>query len=159
MRKQNKGRKLGRGKSQRKALLKSLVSSLFLHERIKTTEDKAKAIKADVDKIITIAKKGEVKARNLLQSKLPKREVEKVILEIAPRFNGRQGGYTRNIRIGRRFSDNAQMVLMEWTEQNQIKNEKFPPKADQPLAEKIKNGEDGKTANAKAQKRLKTQKE
>ena len=156
MRKNVFGRQFKRDKNERKALFKGLISSLILHERIKTTEDKAKAIKGEVDKIITKAKKGEAMARNLLQSKLPKREVEKVILEIAPRFNGRQGGYTRNIRIGRRFSDNAQMVLMEWTEYNQIKNARLP---DGQEKLKIKNGEDGKTANAKAQKRLKTQKE
>ena len=126
MRKNVFGRQFKRDKNERKALFKGLISSLILHGRIKTTEDKAKAIRADVDKIITKAKKGEAMARNLLQGKLPKREVEKVILEIAPRFNGRQGGYTRNIRIGRRFSDNAQMVLMEWTV-TKIKNEDKKP--------------------------------
>lgn len=116
MRKNVFGRQLKRDKNERAALFKGLITSLVIFERIKTTEDKAKAIKADVDKIITIAKKGEAKARNLLQSKLSKNEIEKVIFEIAPRFKGRQGGYTRIIRIGRRFFDNAQMVFLEWTE-------------------------------------------
>lgn len=125
MRKNVFGRQFKRDKNERTALFKGLISSLVLHERIKTTEDKAKAIKGEVDKIITKAKKGEALARHLLQKQLPKKEIEKVILEIAPRFNGRQGGYTRIIRIGRRFSDNAQMVLMEWTEQNEVKSSKL----------------------------------
>jgi len=115
MRKNVFGRQFKRDKNERTALFKGLISSLVLHGRIKTTEEKAKAIRTDVDKIITTAKKGEAIARNLLQGKLPKREIEKVIHEIVPRFKERQGGYTRIIRIGRRFSDNAQMVLMEWT--------------------------------------------
>jgi len=115
MRKNVFGRQFKRDKNERTALFKGLISALVLHERIKTTEDKAKAIRGQVDKIITKAKKGEALARHLLQKQLPKKEIEKLILEIAPRFNGRQGGYTRIIRIGRRFSDNAQMVLMEWT--------------------------------------------
>ena len=132
MRKNVFGRQFKRDKNERTALFKGLISSLVLHERIKTTEDKAKAIKGEVDKIITKAKsdlakakKGEVLARHLLQKQLPKKEIEKVILEIAPRFNGRQGGYTRVTRIGRRFSDNAPMVLMEWTEQNEVKSSKL----------------------------------
>jgi len=145
MRKNVFGRQFKRDKNERTALFKGLISSLILHERIKTTEDKAKAIRGQVDKIITKAKsgsqtssdlakatsdlakakKGEAIARNLLQGKLPKREIEKVIHEIAPRFKDRQGGYTRIIRIGRRFSDNAQMVLMEWTEQNEVKSSKL----------------------------------
>ena len=135
MRKNVYGRQLKRDKNERTALFKGLISSLVLHERIKTTEDKAKAIRGQVDKIITKAKKGEVLARHLLQKQLPKKEIEKVILEIAPRFNGRQGGYTRVTRIGRRFSDNAQMVLMEWTE-----------RADQSVAEKMKNDQGSKAS-------------
>ena len=122
MRKNVFGRQFKRDKNERTALFKGLISHLVLNERIKTTEEKAKSIKADVDKIITKAKsdlakakKGEAKARYLLQKQLPKDAIKKVIFEIAPRFAKRQGGYTRIIRIGRRFSDNASMVLMEWT--------------------------------------------
>jgi large subunit ribosomal protein L17 len=115
MRKNIFGRQLKRDTNERKALFKGLISHLVLNERIKTTEEKAKSIKGQVDKIITKAKKGKERARYLLQGQLPKEAIEKVILEITPRFSKRQGGYTRIIRIGRRFSDNAQMVLMEWT--------------------------------------------
>ena len=125
MRKNVFGRHFKRDKNERRSLFKGLISSLILRERIKTTEEKAKAIKGEVDKIITKAKKGEALARHLLQKQLPKKEIEKLILEIAPRFNGRQGGYTRIIRIGRRRSDNAPMVLMEWTVQSEVKSSKL----------------------------------
>ena len=149
MRKNVFGRHLKRDKNERAALFKGLISNLVLNERIKTTEEKAKSIKAQVDKIITKAKKGEALARHLLQKQLPKKEIEKLILEIAPRFNGRQGGYTRIIRIGRRFSDNAQMVLMEWTV-TKIKDQSFDKtgtvRSPVKLRTKIKN-EDKKNDN------------
>jgi len=118
------GRQFKRDTDERKALFKGLISSLILHERINTTEEKAKSIKALADKIITKAKKGEEKARYLLQGLLPKQAIDKVIFKIAPRFEKRHSGYTRIVRIGRRFSDNASVVLMEWTEQDKIKNQK-----------------------------------
>ena len=116
MRKNVFGRQFKRDRNERQSLFKGLISHLVLNERIKTTEEKAKSIKADVDKIITKAKKGEATARYLLQKQLPNDAIKKVILEIAPRFGKRQGGYTRIIKIGRRFSDNASMALMEWVE-------------------------------------------
>jgi len=157
MRKNVFGRQFKRDKNERTALFKGLISSLILHERIKTTEDKAKAIRGQVDKIITKAKKGEALARHLLQKQLPKKEIEKVIHEIAPRFKDRQGGYTRIIRIGRRFSDNAQMVLMEWTEQNEVKSSKLNPSTKlrtrvQSLDEKTATTKTQKTAEARKQK-------
>ncbi len=145
MRKNIFGRQFKRDANERKALFKGLISSLILHNRIKTTEEKAKSIKGEVDKIITKAKKGEGYARYLLQSQLSQGAIERVISQIAPRFSQRQGGYTRIIRIGRRFSDNAPMALMEWTEGNEIKNEKL----------KIKNEdekENRKTVTSEAQK-------
>lgn len=114
MRKNVFGRQFKRDTNERKALFKSLISSLVLTGKIKTTEAKAKAIKADVDKIITKAKKGDI-ARRILQSRLLKDAVEKAI-SIAPRLAKRQGGYSRITRIGKRLSDNASMVLMELTD-------------------------------------------
>lgn len=159
MRKNVFGRQFKRDKNERKALFKGLISSLVLHGRIETTEDKAKAIKADVDKIITKAKsdlakakKGEAIAKNLLQRQLPQKEIEKVIHDIAPRFNGRQGGYTRIIKIGRRFSDNAQMVLMEWTvNKSQISN--LSPRGEAGKSQKLELG-----AELQEEKTQKTQK-
>lgn len=118
------GRGFKRDRNERKALFKGLISSLILDGRIKTTEEKAKAIRGDVDKIITSAKKGET-ARRLLQASLRIDAVEKVISKVAPRFNKRQGGYTRIIKLGRRFSDNAAMVLMEWVEGSEVENSRL----------------------------------
>lgn len=110
------GRKFNRDTNERKALFKGLISSLVLNERIKTTEPKAKAIKADVDKVITKVKKNGELARRLLSGILNPRALEKLVNDVAPRFKERNGGYTRIIRIGRRFGDNAMEVVMEFTE-------------------------------------------
>lgn len=107
------GRKLKRDTNERKALFKSLLSSLVLHHRIRTTEAKAKAIKGEADKIVTLAKRNS----HRLSSYLAQEAIKKFISEIVPRFTQRQGGYTRIIRLERRISDNAQMVLMEWVEE------------------------------------------
>ena len=115
------GRKFSRTTNQRKSLFKSLISSLILDERIKTTLEKAKAIKADVDKIVNKAKKTE-NAIHFVQPHIAVNAVDKLIKDIAPRFNDRTSGYTRIIRIGRRFSDNAQMALMEWVIKSQSSN-------------------------------------
>lgn len=110
------GRRFRRDKNERKALFKSLLSALVLEERIKTTEPKAKAIRADADKIVTKAKKDGEFAKRLLGDVLNSQALEKLINDIAPRFKNRNGGYTRIIRVGKRFGDNAMEVVMEWTE-------------------------------------------
>ncbi len=115
MRKNVFGRQFSRDTNQRKSLFKSLISSLILRESIKTTLEKAKAIKGDVDKIINKAKRGDEKlATQLLQRSLGIEAMNKVIKDLAPRFKDRTSGYTRIIKLGRRFSDNAAMVVMEW---------------------------------------------
>jgi large subunit ribosomal protein L17 len=114
------GRKFKRDVDERKALFKGLMSSLVLHEKIETTEEKAKAIKGELDKLVTNAKKDGILARKLMSSKLSPEALEKMIKDIAPRFNKREGGYTRMVRIGKRFGDDATMVLLEWVEQRQI---------------------------------------
>jgi len=115
MRKNVFGRQFSRDANQRKSLFKSLISSLILDESIKTTLEKAKAIKGDVDKIINKAKRGDAKlATQLLQRSLGIEAMNKVIKDLAPRLNDRTSGYTRIIKMGRRFSDNASIVVMEW---------------------------------------------
>ena len=114
------GRKLKRDINERKALFKGLMSSLVLHEKIETTESKAKAIKGEVDKLVTNAKKESILARKLLSDKLSPVALEKMIKDIAPRFNKRQGGYTKMVRLGKRFGDDATMVLLEWVEQRPV---------------------------------------
>lgn len=116
MKKRVFGKQLKRDANERKALFKNLLTSLVIHERIKTTEAKAKAIKADADKLITKAKKAEA-GRALLHPLVNGDAVDKLIKDLGPRFAKKQGGYTRIIRVGRRrVADNAQMVYIEWTE-------------------------------------------
>ena len=121
MRKQVFGRQLKRDTNERKALFKGLMSSLVLSERIKTTEEKAKSIKGQVEKLVTKAKKGGLNAERLIQPYLTTDAIQKMMQDIAPRFAGRNGGYTRIIRLERRFSDNASVVLIEWVEKSQGK--------------------------------------
>src|SRR3989338_4648822 len=115
------GRQFSRDTNQRKALFKSLLSSLILDESIKTTLEKAKAIKGDIDKIVNKAKKGDITLKvQLLQRRLGILAMNKLIKDIAPRFKDRSSGYTRLIKLGRRFSDNADMALMEWVVKPEI---------------------------------------
>ena len=109
----NKGRKFHREVGQRKALLNSLVSSLILHERITTTEAKAKEIAPIVEKKITKAKKGDLAARRLLSKDSSSNIVKKLVDEIAPKYKERQGGYTRIVKLGMRKSDGAKMAIIE----------------------------------------------
>lgn len=110
------GRKLKRDNKERKALFKSLMSSLVMHEKIETTEAKAKAIRAEIDKLVTKAKSGENSAKAVLEKSLSRPAFEKMLKEIGPRFVKRQGGYTRLIKLGKRFGDDAPVVVMEWTD-------------------------------------------
>lgn len=114
MRKNVFGRKFKRDRNARKALFRSLITSLILKERIKTTEQKAKAIKGDIDKLITSVKKNG-NTKGLLSGHVFPQALSKLTNDIVPRFTGRSGGYTRILRIGKRFGDDASMVLMEWS--------------------------------------------
>jgi large subunit ribosomal protein L17 len=124
------GRQFKRDHNERKALFKGLMTSLVLHERIETTEEKAKAIKGSVEKLVTKAVKQGVAAERLLLPYLHEDAVKKMITDIAPRFTGRPGGYTRIIRVGRRFNDNASVAVIEWvvrpvvTEDKAVKGKK-----------------------------------
>jgi large subunit ribosomal protein L17 len=111
------GRKLSRDKNERHALFISLMSALVMQERIITTEAKAKAIKADVEKLITKAKDGSNAAKLVLKKSLSQNAFDKILKEIAPRFDKKQGGYVRLVKAGKRFGDDAPVVVMEWTEQ------------------------------------------
>ena len=130
MRKNVFGRQFSRDTNQRKSLFKSLITSLILQESIKTTLEKAKAIKGDVDKIVNYAKKGDSTLKvQLLQRHLGIDAMNKVIKDIAPRFKDRESGYTSIIKLGRRFSDNAAMALMEWVVK-EVESEKLKVKSD-----------------------------
>lgn len=117
MRHKKAGKKLNRNTSQRKALFKNLIQALIVHEEIKTTETKAKAIKRLIDKLITQAKKGSLHTRRQILAFLPDKKVaNKLVDEITPRFSKRISGFTRFIRLGKRRGDNAMMVKMELVE-------------------------------------------
>jgi len=114
MRHLKKGRKLGSDASHTKAMLRSLAIALFTNERMKTTEARAKEVRPLVDKIITWGKKGDVHSRRLAMAELGDKElVHKIFADIAPRFEGREGGYTRILKLGPRKGDAAPMVIME----------------------------------------------
>ena len=117
MRKRIFGRRLKRDTNERKALFSSLIHGLILHGKISTTEAKAKAIRGDVDKLITIAKtRGDDARRQLMKKLVNERATDKILAEIAPKFADRAGGYTRILRKGSRIKDGASMVYMSWTE-------------------------------------------
>ncbi len=136
MRHRKKGRRLGRDTGHRKALRKNLIADLICHEQIFTTEAKARMIRPQAEKIITLAKHGiakgaidpanEVHARRLAAARLTRYRtltdesgnvdevdvVQKLFDEIAPRYEDRPGGYTRLVKIGKRSGDNADMAML-----------------------------------------------
>lgn len=117
MRHQVKGRKLSRNTHQRQALFKSLLNALIVHETIKTTEAKAKAIKGQLDKLMTLAKKGTLAARRQVFAFLTdKVAVHKLFTELAGRSKSRASGFTRLIRLGRRLGDNAMITRVEFVD-------------------------------------------
>ena len=115
MRHQRKRHKLSRSASHRKALLRNLCKEVIDHERIQTTEAKAKAVKPEVEKLITLAKRGDLHARRQALSELgqDKFVVYKLFAEVGPRYADRPGGYTRILKLGPRRSDASEMVLLE----------------------------------------------
>lgn len=107
-------RKLGRDSSARKALLRGIVTSLFQHERIETTEAKAKELRKVADKMLTLAKCGDLHARRQVMAYMMDEDVVKKLFdEVAPKYKDRQGGYTRIIKAGVRQGDAAPMVIIE----------------------------------------------
>jgi len=107
-------KKLGRNSAQRKALLRSLVTSFLDKERINTTLAKAKALRPVAEKIITLAKKNSLHARRkVLRFVYKKNVVKKLFEDIGPRFTERPGGYTRIIKTGQRAGDGAQLAIIE----------------------------------------------
>ncbi len=115
MRHQKTRNKLSRSPAHRKALLANLCIEVIDHERIKTTEAKAKAVKPEVEKLITLAKKGDIPARRQAAATLShpdKGIIHKLFDEIAPRYVERPGGYTRILKLGPR-GDSTEMVYLE----------------------------------------------
>jgi len=119
------GKKLSRSKDQRAALRRIMVKQLFEHERIRTTRAKAEAVRGHAEKLITLAKRGNaaegaeaVHVRRLAAARLADKEiVSKLFDDIAPRFENRQGGYTRMTKLGPRLGDSSEMVILELVEE------------------------------------------
>ncbi len=139
-------KKLGRTASHRKALLSNLVAALFQHKQIRTTVAKAKEARRWAERMITFGKRGDVAARRRVYRFIPKRKIIKLLFdEIAPKYQDRNGGYTRIIKLGRRKGDGAEIAILELVgyegvqiekqQKAQIKRAERKRKKEEPAAE------------------------
>lgn len=114
MRHQKVGRQLGRNQSHRKAMYRNMVTSLFAHGRIETTDAKAKEVRKIAEKLITIGRANDLAAKRRALSYVKSRDVvTKLFEEISPRYASRPGGYTRIVKVGNRRGDNAPISILE----------------------------------------------
>ena len=119
------GKRLSRSTDHRKALRRTMMKQLFEHERIRTTRAKAEAVRGHAEKMITLAKRGNaaegaeaIHVRRLAVARMADKDaVTKLFDDIAPRFENRQGGYTRMTKLGIRKGDSAEMVILELIEE------------------------------------------
>ena len=117
--------RLGRKDSHRKALHRNMATSLLKHERIKTTKAKAKEISRTVEKMITRAKNDSVHSRRIVAKKIRDSSVlSKLFMDIAPRFLERPGGYTRILKLGQRYGDAAEVVVLELVERKETERKR-----------------------------------
>jgi large subunit ribosomal protein L17 len=117
VRHQKSGRKFGRNPAQRKALLRQLAISMILHERLTTTEAKAKELRSVVEKLVTIARQDSAAHRHLIMRKIDNDLATAKLFEVvAPRYESTPGGYTRISKLGQRKGDAAPLVLIEFVE-------------------------------------------
>ncbi|HEX6466035.1 MAG TPA: 50S ribosomal protein L17 [Terriglobales bacterium] len=125
------GKKLGRNTSHRRALLRNLVTSLILEERIETTVPKAKAMRPHVEKMITLGKQGDVAARRLAAAYLLTREaVDRLFNTVSPRYGDREGGYLRIVRTGFRKGDGGETAFIELLGSEKLLDEKREKRAE-----------------------------
>jgi large subunit ribosomal protein L17 len=109
-------RKLGMNASHRKAMMRNMVTSLIEHERIETTDIRAKELRRLADRMVTLGKRGDLHSMRIsLKTVRTKTAAKKLFDELAPRFKEKQGGYTRIVKLGRRLGDNADMSILEWS--------------------------------------------
>jgi len=114
MRHRAKGRQLSRTSTHRRAMLNNMATSLFEHGRVVTTEAKAKELRPFAERLITLARRGDLHARRLVQRKIKDREtLSRLFSEIGPRFAARPGGYTRILKLGHREGDGADIARIE----------------------------------------------
>ena len=114
MRHLKKGRKLNRSNAHRQAMMRNMAVSLFRHERIETTDAKAKTIRSFAERLITLAKRGDLHARRLAYRHVRDQDIlKKLFGDIGPRYAERPGGYTRIFKLGNRRGDNAPLSMIE----------------------------------------------
>ena len=140
-------KKLNRTSEHRKALMKNMLNSLIKYEQIKTTLPKAKFLKPQADKIITLGKKENLQTTKMLVSKLQDvKAANKVKKTLSKRYEKRDGGYTRIIKAGFRYGDNAPMAIIEFVDRD-IEAKKVDKKKKEP-AKEVDNKEDKKASTA-----------
>ncbi len=123
------GRKLGRTSSHKEAMFRNMVTSIIKHERIRTTDSKAKEVRKLAEKMITLGKRGNLHARRQALAFIrDKASMSKLFGELTERYRQRAGGYTRIIKVGYRFGDNAPVSILEFIPEEK-KKEKAKPKA------------------------------
>ena len=133
MRHQRVAKKFGRSTEHRAMLMRNMVANLILRESIKTTLPKAKEARKTAEKLVTIAKKGDLAARRLASSRLTQPEsVKKLFDKIAPAMKDRKGGYTRIVKLGARKGDGAEMCVLQWVTAGEPAE---APKAEEPAKE------------------------
>jgi large subunit ribosomal protein L17 len=148
------GWKLGRNTSHRRSLLRNLVTSLILEERVETTIPKAKAMRPHVEKMITLGKRGDLAARRQAAAYLMTRDaVDKLFETVGPRFGDRQGGYLRIIRAGWQKGDGADKAFIELLGSEAVQEEKRQKRAEirAKRAEEAKKAMEEAEAQAKAE--------
>ena len=139
------GRKLGRTSSHRLATMRNMVTSLLQHEKIETTDAKAKELRPLTEKMVTLGKRGDLHARRLAMRVIRDESVAKKLFDdIAPRFKDRAGGYTRILKVGRRHGDNAPVSIIELVVLGKQVQEKKLAKETKEKAKKEKKKEAGK---------------
>lgn len=149
MKKRVFGRHLSRERDTRRALFRSLMRALIINGKIKTTKAKAKAIQADVDKMISLANKEDVASRRRLYSLLANDRLiaDYVVRKVITAFAGKNSGFTRVIKLPRRVGDNAEMVRLEWS--SEVEKYEISAKGNRKEKAKVKNKVDAKKEDEK----------
>jgi len=159
MRHMKSGKRLGRNTSHRKAMMRNMVTSFFDHEKITTTDARAKELRKMAEKLITMARRGDLHSRRLvMQVVRDNKVVAKLFDQIAPRYTERPGGYTRIIKLGHRSGDNASLSVIELVEEEftaKPKKKKAPAKKSakpvEPVVEEVPVEEEAPAEEAPAE--------
>lgn len=128
MRHRRKGKKLGVNPSHRRALLANLAENLIIHKRIKTTDSRAKELRRYIEPLVTKAKKGDLNSIRMIAKKIRHKNILNILLsDIAPVYDGRNGGYTRIVKLGFRDNDRASVSLIEFVDMEGAKKIESTP--------------------------------